>query len=65
MKMPWNKNNNIEILKHSPGSDVYMDGRYLVVNMRISLKSDRGRSIAGETAAEIKQAIIDAHDSTA
>ena len=41
---------NTEIMKHHRTSDVYKRGRYLHVNMKISLRSRRGREIARETA---------------
>ncbi len=53
MAKPRADRHNVEILKHHRQSDVYIDGRYLVVNMKISLKSRKGRQIALETAEEI------------
>ncbi len=53
----------VKILKHHRASDVYIDGRYLHVNSKISLRSVRGREIARETALTILQAIEDAEDS--
>lgn len=48
----------VKTLKHHRTSDVYVDGRYLVVNARMSLKSKRGREIARETAMEIWKAVM-------
>jgi len=47
----------ITVLKHHRTSDVYIDGRYLVVSMKISLRSKRGREIGRETAQEIMGAL--------
>lgn len=44
---------NIKVLKHHRTSDVYTNGRYLHADMKISLRSRRGREIARETANEI------------
>jgi 5-carboxymethyl-2-hydroxymuconate isomerase len=47
----------VKILKHHRTSDVYVDGRYLHVSMKISLKSKRGREVAQETAETIMLAL--------
>lgn len=52
------KRKPIKILKHHRASSVYIEGRYLVVESRTSLKSKRGREIALETATEIHDAVI-------
>ena len=41
------------ILKHHRNSSVYVDGRYLHVDTKVSVKSKRGRELARETAAAI------------
>jgi hypothetical protein len=48
---------NLTILKHHRSADVYIDGRYLHVVAKISLRSKRGREIARETAQTILQAV--------
>ncbi len=55
--MPWIRRGNIRILKHHRTSDIYIDGRYLHVSMKISLRSKRGRDIARETAETILLAL--------
>ncbi len=47
----------VKVLKHHRTSDVYINGRYLHVDMKISMKSKRGRNIARETAMEILSAV--------
>ncbi len=47
----------VSILKHHRSSDVYIDGRYLHVSSKISMRSVRGREVARETALTILQAI--------
>jgi len=47
----------VKVLKHHRTCDVYTNGRYLHVDMKISLKSRRGRAIARETATEILSAV--------
>ena len=44
---------HVRILKAHRNSDVYVDGRYLHVNAKISTQSKRGREIARETAQAI------------
>jgi hypothetical protein len=56
--MPWVRRSNVRILKHHRTSDVYVDGRYLHVSMKISLRSKRGRDIARETAETILLALV-------
>ena len=56
-----NRLGNVKIHKHHRNSAVYEQGRYLCVEMKISLKNKRGREIAQETA----QAILDALDADA
>jgi hypothetical protein len=51
------KRKHARILKHHRNSAVYIDGRYLHVDMKISMKSKRGREIARETAGEILSAV--------
>ena len=53
---------NLTILKHHRTSDVYIDGRYLHVVAKISLRSRRGREIARETALTILEAMEEAAD---
>ncbi len=53
---------NVSILKHHRTSDVYIDGRYLHVSMKTSLKSKRAREVARETALTILQTIEEAED---
>lgn len=53
---------NLTILKHHRSSDVYIDGRYLHVVAKISLRSRRGREIARETAQTILEAIEETAD---
>lgn len=53
----------VKILKHHRTSDVYIDGRYLVVASKISMRSKRGLEIARETALTILQAIEESEDS--
>ncbi len=48
---------NIKVLMHHRTSDVYTNGRYLHVDMKISTRSKRGREIARETAGEILRAV--------
>ena len=43
----------ITILNYHRNSTVYMDGRYLGVDMKLSARSKRSREIARETAAYI------------
>lgn len=57
MRFPWTKNKPIEILVHSKPVNVYIDGRYLVVDMRLSLQSKRGRQVALETAQLLNQLV--------
>ena len=47
----------VKVLKHHRTSDVYLSGRYLHADMKISMKSKRGREIARETAAAILNAV--------
>lgn len=53
---------NLTILKHHRSADVYIDGRYLHVVAKISLRSKRGREIARETVLTILEAIKKAED---
>ena len=55
------RSNAINILKHHRTSDVFVDGRYLCVSMKISLKSKRGRQIARETAETLLLALVEDH----
>lgn len=47
------KRKHVKILKHHRNLAVYIDGRYLCVDMKISTRSKRGREIARETAEAI------------
>jgi len=47
----------VKVLKHHRTVDVFTDGRYLHVSMKISTESKKGRQIARETAAEILNAV--------
>lgn len=53
------RRSNVKILKHHRTSDVFVDGRYLIVSMKISLRSKRGREIAQETADTILLALVE------
>jgi hypothetical protein len=50
---------HVKILKHHRNAAVYIDGRYLHTDMKVSLKSKRGREIALETAEAIANAVND------
>ena len=47
----------VKVLKHHRTVDVFTDGRYLHVSMKISTQSKTGRQLARETAAEILNAV--------
>jgi tellurite resistance protein len=47
----------VKVLKHHRAVDVFTDGRYLHVSMKISTQSKNGRQLARETAAEILNAV--------
>lgn len=48
------KPKNIDILLHRRGlASVYTDGRYLVVEARVSLSAKRGRDIANDIATAV------------
>lgn len=53
MKTPRTNRTKVKILKHHRTSDVFTDGRFLIVNMKVSRRSKRGREIARETALAI------------
>ena len=44
---------HVHILKHHRSSAVYVDGRYLHTDMKVSTRSKRGREIARETCSAI------------
>lgn len=43
----------VKVRKHHRTVDVFTDGRYLHVSMKISRRSTKGRQLARETATEI------------
>ena len=47
----------VKVLKHHRTVDVFTDGRYLHVSMKISTESKTGRQLARETAATILNAV--------
>lgn len=49
----FRKPKHVTILKHQRNATVYLDGRYLHVDMKISTRSKTGRQIARETAQTI------------
>lgn len=49
----FGKRKHARILKGHRNSSVYVDGRYLHVDTKISVKSKRGRELARETAEAI------------
>ena len=51
------KRKHARILKHHRNTAVYIDGRYLHVDTKISTQSVRGRELARETAAAILGAV--------
>lgn len=51
------RHRKIEVLKGTPGATLVRDGRYLIANMSVSLKSHRGRRMALDLAAEIASAV--------
>ena len=51
------KNKHARILKHHRNSAVYVDGRYLHVDTKVSTRSKRGRELARETAEAILQEV--------
>ena len=46
-----------EIFKHHRNTAVYVDGRYLHVDTKVSTRSERGRRLARETAEAILLAV--------
>ena len=51
--MPRIDRTKVKVLKHHRTVDVFTDGRYLHVSMKLSRRSTKGRELARETAAEI------------
>ncbi len=49
----FRKPKHVTILKHQRNSIVYVDGRYLHVDMKVSTRSKTGRQIARDTAVTI------------
>lgn len=56
------RHQKIEVLKGTPGATLVRDGRYLIANMSVSLKSHRGRRMALDLAAEIADAVNQHHE---
>lgn len=56
----FGKPKHVTILKHHRNSAVYLEGRYLHVDTKVSMKSKRGREIATETAHTILNAVAEA-----
>ncbi len=48
---------HVEIIKHHRNSSVYIDGRYMHVDSKLSMRSKRGRELAIETANAIIEAV--------
>ena len=53
------------ILKHHRHSSVYIDGRYLHVDTKVSMRSKRGRELARETARAILSAVAQSENRAA
>jgi len=51
--MFWKKKKAVEVLMHRAGATVYMDGRYLVIDARMSTKSKKGREALMDLADAI------------
>lgn len=51
------RHQNIKVIRHHTDADMFLDGRYLVVNMSTSLESVRGRELAREIANRIMETV--------